>query len=235
MEATRSSRLEPRSRALLLRTAADVEAMMAQIQRDKAAADETRVVVVREEAIASAKAAECQGIKDSAFDGVRHSSLVLTAADLRRVINGDEFEQLSDTFNSMLGSLSEQQTQLRSINRSLDLKLGNCLFQTQTRGQRKTLGESDFNPAFKIFPARHGRFDFRVGKLPGAADPRLRCGHRQPGRAQVAVVAQRITHGGGFVVKGRRQRVEKRQHQQSGIEQASHEQDQQPFSQERCP
>lgn len=36
---------------------------------------------------------------------------------------GDEFEQLADTFNSMLTNLGEQQQQLRAINRSLDLQL----------------------------------------------------------------------------------------------------------------
>jgi len=51
---------------VLIKTAADVEEMMGQIQKDKAAADQTRTVVVREEAIASSKAEECQGIKDSA-------------------------------------------------------------------------------------------------------------------------------------------------------------------------
>lgn len=51
---------------VLVKTAAQVEEMMERIQTDKAAADETRTVVVREEAIASSKAQECQGIKDSA-------------------------------------------------------------------------------------------------------------------------------------------------------------------------
>jgi len=36
---------------------------------------------------------------------------------------GDEFEQLSEAFNSMLANLGEQQAQLRGTNRSLDLKL----------------------------------------------------------------------------------------------------------------
>ncbi|MEM1423290.1 MAG: HAMP domain-containing sensor histidine kinase, partial [Planctomycetota bacterium] len=36
---------------------------------------------------------------------------------------GDEFEELSDAFNAMLGAIVAQQTQLRGINRSLDLKL----------------------------------------------------------------------------------------------------------------
>ena len=41
-------------------------------------------------------------------------------ADIR---TGDEFEQLSEAFNSMLENLGAQQTQLRGINKSLDLKL----------------------------------------------------------------------------------------------------------------
>ncbi|MBL0927299.1 MAG: HAMP domain-containing histidine kinase [Phycisphaerales bacterium] len=36
---------------------------------------------------------------------------------------GDEFQDLSDAFNSMLGVLADQQSQLRGINRSLDLKI----------------------------------------------------------------------------------------------------------------
>ncbi|MEX2673133.1 MAG: HAMP domain-containing sensor histidine kinase [Phycisphaeraceae bacterium] len=45
--------------------------------------------------------------------------------NLRSDINtGDEFEELSDAFNTMLEHLNEQQEQLRSVNKSLDLKLG---------------------------------------------------------------------------------------------------------------
>jgi two-component system, NarL family, sensor histidine kinase BarA len=45
--------------------------------------------------------------------------------NIRADVNtGDEFEQLSDSFNSMLASLKSNQDQLRSINKSLDLKLG---------------------------------------------------------------------------------------------------------------
>jgi two-component system, NarL family, sensor histidine kinase BarA len=36
---------------------------------------------------------------------------------------GDEFEQLADAFNDMLTAIAAQQSQLRSVNRSLDLKL----------------------------------------------------------------------------------------------------------------
>ena len=36
---------------------------------------------------------------------------------------GDEFEQLAEAFNSMLSNLDEQQTLLRGINKSLDLRL----------------------------------------------------------------------------------------------------------------
>ncbi len=39
------------------------------------------------------------------------------------VRTGDEFEQLSDTFNSMLARLSDAREQLQAINRSLDVKL----------------------------------------------------------------------------------------------------------------
>lgn len=40
-----------------------------------------------------------------------------------QITTGDEFEQLGEAFNSMLEDLGDQQTQLRAINRSLDLKL----------------------------------------------------------------------------------------------------------------
>lgn len=45
--------------------------------------------------------------------------------NIRADINtGDEFEQLSDTFNTMLASLKTSQDKLRELNRQLDLKLG---------------------------------------------------------------------------------------------------------------
>ncbi len=45
--------------------------------------------------------------------------------NIRSDINtGDEFEQMSDMFNTMLENLKLNQDQLRSINKSLDLKLG---------------------------------------------------------------------------------------------------------------
>ncbi len=52
-------------------------------------------------------------------DLVRQGNLDIRA-DLK---TGDEFEDLGDTFNSMLVELSEQQSKLRGINRSLDLRL----------------------------------------------------------------------------------------------------------------
>lgn len=45
--------------------------------------------------------------------------------NIRSDINtGDEFQQLSDMFNAMLENLKENEDQLRSTNKSLDLKLG---------------------------------------------------------------------------------------------------------------
>ena len=45
--------------------------------------------------------------------------------NIRSDINtGDEFQQLSETFNTMLANLKHSADQLRSINRGLDLKLG---------------------------------------------------------------------------------------------------------------
>src|SRR5207244_6490594 len=40
------------------------------------------------------------------------------------ISTGDEFQQLSETFNKMLTNLKEGEDQLRAINKSLDLKLG---------------------------------------------------------------------------------------------------------------
>jgi len=40
------------------------------------------------------------------------------------ISTGDEFQQLSETFNRMLANLEESANQLRAINRSLDLKIG---------------------------------------------------------------------------------------------------------------
>jgi two-component system sensor histidine kinase BarA len=45
--------------------------------------------------------------------------------NIRSDINtGDEFQQLSETFNKMLSNLNQNAEQLRSINKSLDLKVG---------------------------------------------------------------------------------------------------------------
>ena len=54
--------------------------MMAQIEKDKAEADETRAVVVKEEAVASTKAEECQQIKDSAERDLAEALPALDAA-----------------------------------------------------------------------------------------------------------------------------------------------------------
>src|SRR5213075_639175 len=40
------------------------------------------------------------------------------------ISTGDEFQQLSETFNTMLANLKRSSDQLRSINKSLDVKLG---------------------------------------------------------------------------------------------------------------
>lgn len=40
------------------------------------------------------------------------------------ISTGDEFQHLSETFNRMLGNLQQSEDQLRAINKSLDLKLG---------------------------------------------------------------------------------------------------------------
>ncbi len=58
---------------------------------------------------------------------LRETAAKVSGGDIhiRSDINtGDEFEQLSDAFNSMLENLKENQDELRSVNKSLDLKLG---------------------------------------------------------------------------------------------------------------
>ena len=57
---------------------------------------------------------------------LRETAEKVKAGDLSiraEIQTGDEFEQLSEAFNSMLGRVAQTQTQLRSINESLDLKL----------------------------------------------------------------------------------------------------------------
>ena len=40
------------------------------------------------------------------------------------IVTGDEFQQLSETFNTMLANLSENEERLRQINKGLDVKIG---------------------------------------------------------------------------------------------------------------
>src|SRR4029077_14772511 len=40
------------------------------------------------------------------------------------ISTGDEFQQLSETFNTMLANLKSSADQLRAVNKSLDLRLG---------------------------------------------------------------------------------------------------------------
>ena len=57
---------------------------------------------------------------------LRDTAAVVEAGNLHvrsEIKTGDEFQELSDAFNSMLTTLADQQAQLRGINRSLDLKL----------------------------------------------------------------------------------------------------------------
>src|SRR6185436_17974551 len=57
---------------------------------------------------------------------LRHTTEKVQAGDLRmrsQIKTGDEFEQLSEAFNSMLERLEQGQAQLKSMNESLDLKL----------------------------------------------------------------------------------------------------------------
>lgn len=57
---------------------------------------------------------------------LRDTAAVVEAGNLHvrsEIQTGDEFQELSEAFNSMLTTLADQQAQLRGINRSLDLKL----------------------------------------------------------------------------------------------------------------
>jgi two-component system sensor histidine kinase BarA len=57
---------------------------------------------------------------------LRDTAEVVEAGNLHvrsAIQTGDEFEQLSEAFNSMLETLSAQQSQLRAVNKTLDLKL----------------------------------------------------------------------------------------------------------------
>ncbi len=57
---------------------------------------------------------------------LRDTAEVVEAGNLHvrsTIRTGDEFEQLSEAFNSMLETLSAQQSQLRTVNKTLDLKL----------------------------------------------------------------------------------------------------------------
>jgi dynein heavy chain len=64
----------------LVKTAAEVEALMISIERDKAVAAETKAVVEIEKAAAAAKAVECKAIKDSAEAGLAEALPALDAA-----------------------------------------------------------------------------------------------------------------------------------------------------------
>ena len=57
--------------------------------------------------------------------------------------SGDEFEQLSDTFNQMLANLNEQEEALRSANKSLDARL-NQLAQTNVALDESNRLKSEF-------------------------------------------------------------------------------------------
>jgi signal transduction histidine kinase len=59
-----------------------------------------------------------KALKDTA-ERVREGNLAIRS----EIHTGDEFEQLAETFNSMLGDLQSGQDRLRSINAALDLKL----------------------------------------------------------------------------------------------------------------
>ena len=65
---------------VLIQTSADVTKMMEEIEVDKASADETRAVVMKEEEIASVKAEQCQQIKDSAEKDLAEALPALDAA-----------------------------------------------------------------------------------------------------------------------------------------------------------
>jgi len=65
---------------VLIATSKDVEMMMEQIEVDKSEADKTREVVMKEEEVASVKAAQCQEIKESAEKDLAEALPALDAA-----------------------------------------------------------------------------------------------------------------------------------------------------------
>ena len=65
---------------ILVKTGIEVEELMVKIEVDKASAGETKAIVEVEEAAASAKAAECKAIKDSAEAGLAEALPALAAA-----------------------------------------------------------------------------------------------------------------------------------------------------------
>ena len=81
--------------------------------------------------------------------GVRQGlSRVVGASDNNaQGVTGDEFQHLSETFNTMLVNLKRNADQLRSINKSLDLKLG------QMAESNLALYESNFS--LDIMARRH--------------------------------------------------------------------------------
>src|SRR5947209_15429190 len=55
-----------------------------------------------------------------------HDALPISQGDLNirsHISTGDEFQQLSETLNTMLANLKTSSDQLRAVNKSLDMKL----------------------------------------------------------------------------------------------------------------